>query len=238
MVETLKADGKKAKREPHQYHLTKGSQRYQRFSHWLLRRFKKLPSDQSYNISISHQKKLIWYRVAKVSSRTIFDVLKRASVVLDAEHPMWCHYPANDYNGYFRFAFVRNPWDRLVSCWLNKVVKANYYQFSEEKLIAMQDFKNFVGYVAQIDVKTCDDAHIRLQASMIDLNHVDFVGRFERFEVDFRKVLDILGIDEIEISKKNASKNRKSYHTYYDEKTKEKVAEIYKKDIQIFNYQF
>jgi len=151
---------------------------------------------------------------------------------------MWCHYPANDYGGYFRFAFVRNPWDRLVSCWLDKVVKLNHYQFSEEKLAKMQDFKNFVDHVAQIDIQTCNDPHIRLQATMIDLNHVDFVGRFERFEADFLKVLDVLGIGEIEIPKKNASQNRKTYHEYYNEATKQKVAEIYKKDIQIFSYQF
>lgn len=238
MIETVKTGGIKGKILSRETHLTKATHRYQRFSHWLLKHFKKLPSDKQYNISISHEKKLIWYRVAKVGTRTIFNALDQGGVVLDAEHSMWCHYPANDYDGYFRFAFVRNPWDRLVSCWLNKVVNSNYHQFSAAQLTYMQDFKNYVDYVAKIDVTTYKDPHIRLQATLIDMNHVDFVGRFERFEVDLKKIFSILEMGGIKIYKKNVTKNRKPYPEYYDEASQQKVAEIYRKDIQIFNYQF
>jgi len=218
--------------------LTKASQRYQRIGNWLYRRFTKIPSDKTYNISLSQEHRFIWYRVAKVASRTIFDVFDRAEVTFIAEHPYWVRYAPKQYEDYYRFTFVRNPWDRLVSCWSNKVKRTNFYDFSEADYAEMQKFENFVDFVEAQNVMTCNDPHLRMQSSLIDLNHVDFVGRFENFETDLYKVLDALNIKNIQISKKNKSSNRKPYQSYYNERTKQKVAKMYEKDIRIFNYHF
>ncbi len=43
-----------------------------------------------------------------------------------------------------------------------------------------------------------------------DLNHIDYLGRFETFEEDLTEVMDIIGIEAI-IKKKNASKRKKDY---------------------------
>lgn len=198
-----------------------------------------IPSIGRYNITLCHAHKFVWFRVAKVATRTILDVYKQANINLDAEHPHSCHYPVNLYKEYFKFAFVRNPWDRLVSCWLDKVVAHNLFEFSTDTLLKMQKFENFIDFVAHQNIDTCNE-HIRLQSQLIDLNNIDYIGRFENFEEHLAEVMQCIGIgpDSMTIGHKNASKNRLNYAQYYDDKLKQKVAEIYRKDINIFLYQY
>jgi len=210
---------------------------YQLVSSALIKYIPLLPSHERYNLSISHDKKFIWFRVAKVGTRTIFNVLESANIVLDAEHPMNCYYPQSRFEDYFKFAFVRNPWDRLVSCWHNKVLDSNIFNFSREELADMQEFSNFVEYVEHLDIERCNH-HIRLQTKLIDLNQVDFLGRFENFEQDLRFVIERLNLDQTEIPHKNVSKKRTNYREYYNDDLIEKVGKIYRRDINHFRYEF
>ncbi|MCP4142729.1 MAG: sulfotransferase family protein [Chloroflexi bacterium] len=191
------------------------------------------PSDTQYNLTVSEEKKFIWFRVGKVGSRTILDLFRQADIELAAEHPFDVHYPINSYQKYFKFAFVRNPWDRLVSCWRDKVIKRDKFNFSDSE----QEFESFVDYIAKYVDLAYGNPHIRLQSKLIDLNHIDFLGRFEAFEEDIKEVMRILDI-EASIKKKNASKRKADYRDYYTDRIKDKVAELYKQDIQIFNYKF
>ena len=150
---------------------------------------------------------------------------------------MFVHYPINLYRDYFKFAFVRNPWDRLVSAWLNKVVDCNYFGFNESDLEKMGSFGNFVDYVSTLDIENCD-LHLRLQCRLIDINHIDYLGRYESFSLDLTKVFEVLGIDQKDFVRRNASQKRKSYQEYYNERLIEKVSQIYRKDIQVFGYEY
>lgn len=217
--------------------LTLPSRMYQKFSTILIRSIPQLPSNGQYNITLCHTMKFLWFRVAKVGTRTIFDVFNQAHIELDAEHPLCCHYPTDLYRGYFKFAFVRNPWDRLVSCWQNKVVESNHFKFADDTLKKMQTFGNFVDFVERQNIEKCNN-HIRLQQKLIDMNNVDFIGRFENFNDDLSKVIEIIGIKPVTITRKNISARRLAYREYYDTGLKEKVAKIYHKDINIFNYDF
>jgi hypothetical protein len=217
--------------------LTMPSAMYQKVSSILINSFPYIPSDHRYNITICHEKKFIWFRVAKVGTKTTFRIFKKANLTLDAEHAMLCHYPVNLYRNYFKFAFVRNPWDRLVSCWHDKVVKKNAFNFSDEILLKMQDFNCFVDYVSDLDINKCNH-HIRLQSQLIDLNNIDYIGRFENFESDLSEVMQILKLGEITIEKRNASINTSHYKDYYDESLIQKVTKIYYKDIKMFSYDF
>jgi hypothetical protein len=175
--------------------------------------------------------------VAKVGTRTIFNAFEQGGLNLDAEHPMFCRYPEGLFIDYFKFAFVRNPWDRLLSCWRNKVVDSNYFKFSEELRARMQKFDRFVEYVEGLDLDQCDH-HIRRQGRLIDINNIDFVGRFERFEEDLADVLKEIGISDIAIARKNASENRLHYRQHYDDALMARVGELYKKDIKLFGYSY
>ena len=217
--------------------LTLASKFYQSYAHLMRSYWPGLPSDRPYNISLSHRHRFLWYRVAKVCTRSIFAAFDESEVTLDADHPVKCYYAPRYFSEYFKFAFVRNPWDRLASCWRNKVLERNYFDLTPDELHLLRDFGSFVDWVSTQDVETCD-MHLRLQCRLIDLDHVDFVGRFESFENDFRAVADHIRLPLSEVPHENASAPSPSFVEVYDDQTKKRVAEIYKKDIAIFGFDF
>jgi len=66
---------------------------------------------------------------------------------------------------------------------------------------------------------------------------VDFIGKVENMENDIKKCFNIIGIDVDEIPILNQS-NHENYKKYYTEKTKQIIKNIYKRDIDFFNYEF
>jgi hypothetical protein len=148
----------------------------------------------------------------------------------------WLHYPVNSFDGYFKFAFVRNPWDRLVSCWRDKVIDRNYFDFDDSEHEKMKAFENFVDYVSDLTIDDCD-RHLRSQSVLIDLNMIDYLGRMETFGEDANDIFRRLGLPEKDILQKNRSSSEQDYQEYYNKYLIEKVAQIYQRDIQIFGYQ-
>jgi len=188
-------------------------------------------------LSISHSKRFVWYRVPKVGSSSISHHFERQGVRLDVVEPRLIHLPYRRYRDYFKFAFVRNPWDRLVSCWKDKVVKLNIFEFDQSEHEHMQHFPNFVDWVARQDLETCNE-HIRLQCRMIDLSMIDFLGRLERFDDDLAQVFHRLAISRDGLKRLNVSPGNADHRRHYDERSAEVVAELYQRDIQIFGYRF
>jgi hypothetical protein len=101
----------------------------------------------------------------------------------------------------YKFCFVRNPYSRLLSAYLNKIVGNK----PQKKIILLQlgknpndisqsiSFKEFVNAVVEepismMDRHWCTQYYQTFQTG-IDFN---FIGRFEQFNTDFIKVLDCL----------------------------------------------
>lgn len=205
-----------------------------------------MPSAQSLNITISHSHRFIWYRVAKVATRSTLQGLRDQGVVFEAEHPMAVCYPLNTYDSYFKFAFVRNPWSRVVSCWKNKIVDRHlappdgvvrWRGLPDAQLQQLESFSGFVSYVESLSIDTCD-IHLRSQSKLIDLNHIDFLGRYENMEQDMEEVFVSLGLPARALPKINQSTGGETYRDHYDADLIERVARIYRRDIQIFGYTF
>jgi hypothetical protein len=108
------------------------------------------------------------------------------------------------YHRCFKFAFVRNPWDRLVSCYASKIVvpgtglrMGNYGDVALERGMP---FRKFAEAVCQIPDGEAN-LHFRSQHVFVCEDSpakrvlADFVGRFENLEEDFSFVTKMLGFN-------------------------------------------
>ena len=140
------------------------------------------------------------------------------------------------YNNYFKFAFVRNPWDRLVSTWINKTTEVfkRSYPHSTFTQATNKSFDEFVNLLKNNAFK--EDRHIVPQVFFVSPD-IDFIGKFENLQEDFNVVCDKIGIPKQQLPHKNKTKH-KHYTAYYDDETKQIVAEKYAKDIEYFGYEF
>jgi hypothetical protein len=187
------------------------------------------PYFSGYHLTISDSHKFVWFRNAKVCTRTIYHLLN-TEYSINGGH---IKFDPRKYKKYFKFAFVRNPWDRVVSCYFNKVVTKSHPPFA---ICYGKSFEEFVYFINSCDL-TQVDIHIQLQTKLIPLEHVDFVGRMERFSKDIKYVLKRIGMNCGEIQRYNASKHE-HYSQYYNNITRRIIADKYKADIEAFGYQF
>jgi hypothetical protein len=143
---------------------------------------------------------------------------------------------------YFKFAFVRNPWDRLVSSYFylrNGGSGGQDQVWFEQNLVGYTDFTSFVRcWLTKENIWSW--THFKPQYYFIcdpDLRpRMDFLGRVETIDADFQYVCERLGI-AAELKRTNPS-NHGHYSQYYTDELRERVATVYAKDIAIFGYEF
>ena len=138
--------------------------------------------------------------------------------------------PPDVYASLFKFAFVRNPWDRLVSryAYLLHNEKHPRHEF-------VQKMKGFDDYVAWEIRRGKFFQHTYVTGSDGKLI-VDFIGHYERLPEDFAMVCSQLGVSA-DLPRANASSHR-DYRTYYSDVTRELVRNYFKRDIELFGYDF
>ena len=136
----------------------------------------------------------------------------------------------NIWPNYFKFAFVRNPWDRMISSWswLIKTKKIKKMGFKE--FVMKYPFKS-----PGADWHTLPQ-YIHICDKKLHLM-VDFIGRFENLNKDFEKICDKINIHKGNLPHKKKT-NHKPYWEYYDSHTIKRCAEIFKRDIAMFGYKF
>jgi hypothetical protein len=144
---------------------------------------------------------------------------------------------------YYKFTFVRNPWDRLVSTYFF-LKKGGLTEkdriWADSHLGSYSDFDSFVkGWLSEENIS--NSLHFQHQHRFLEDEkgeiHLDFIGRFENIEADFLTISAKLGIDK-KLKKSNASDRNEDYQFYYNDLTRTIVSEVYEKDIRLFNYKF
>ncbi len=143
---------------------------------------------------------------------------------------------------YFKFTFVRNPWDRMVSL-------LKYGQFYGVSL-DIQDIirsENYFMYFKKIEY----DKRYFNENQFNDFNTInesvyqnifgvemDFIGKFENLEEDFSEICLINNIINKKLPHVEKSHHRKNYNQYYDSESIQLIEKKYNKDIKLFNYEF
>lgn len=144
------------------------------------------------------------------------------------------------YDRFYKFSFVRNPWERMLSYYLwrrsNKWGKEAHTRNFEEWLQYIRIHRN--------DSKT-DHQKNFLKAIMqqYDFLHdgngitLDFIGRMENFEKDFERIIEHTETKH-KILPKALKQNRRHYSFYYNKPARQLVEKLYHKDIEEFGYSF
>lgn len=188
---------------------------------------------------ISHKYKAIFIHVPKTGGKSIANALSKCqfkSISLQS--------PTNDddatgayrmgtarrgkrsvsdeiWNTYYKFAFVRNPYDRCIS---------NYFYLKYHKTMSFADF-------IKKDLLRVNDIwhHELTQTTHLydNGNYPDFIGRFEDLQCDFDHVCDAIGIPHMTLPHLNSS-NRNTI--YIDDHMQLSIYEKYKEDFDNFNY--
>ena len=185
----------------------------------------------------------LFIHVPKAAGRS---VVRGLYDVRSVEHATVEWYQALDsqrYSAYFCFTFVRNPWDRLVSAYtyLCKGGGPSNQEDSEwgQRLLQYTDFDAFVCEWLRTDTAM---HHILFTPQHLFLSdrfgniELDFIGRFENLAEDYRTVAErIPGAGELpHINRSNST----PYTEFYTERSRNIVAEVYARDIELFGYAF
>jgi len=230
-----------------------------------------------YEVIVHHGNKAIYYPVAKVANSS----LKALSAeIISGDVPeslkkrngwkpysIFRHYDGKRFlrksnllmpasravrlQGYWSYGFVRNPWDRLVSCYKDKInndksdsayVNGVYQGFVRYGDLFHRDmsFPEFAAAVCSISDKDSNH-HFKSQYEFFYVGNkmkVDFVGKFENLSSDFEFVKGVCGYPEGLSLPHHMKTDGGSYKDYYSEELVELVRKRYYMDVNLFGYEF
>lgn len=148
----------------------------------------------------------------------------------------------------FKFCFVRNPYTRLLSAYLDKIKKStpikneftNYIEKNYSRIVNEIDFDLFVNIVCEQSTKQMN-RHWRIQYYQTLSNNIsyDFIGKFEKFDDDFLFLLEKIkpGTKQFIASWQNHATNANQVISqYYNPTLIETVKEKFAIDFEFFNY--
>jgi hypothetical protein len=189
---------------------------------------------KEYNVIVSDKKKYVYFRIPKVATVSIGMILKENTNI---SHESFDSYWNTNWNTYFKFSIVRNPWDRLLSCFLDKTKKSigTIWEMEFYKPLSNFSFDQFIEMLTPKYISY--DGHLKQQVELIDTNNIDYLGRFENINYDLKNILDTLNISVQNIPKENTTEHT-HYHDYYNTKTRNLVYNLYKEDIEAFKYEY
>lgn len=178
---------------------------------------------------IDNDKKILFVHIPRTggssikSSLDLHDKLfKKSPSFLDYHTPF--RNIDNIYDSYFKFTFVRNPWDRFVSLYFfNKSTR--YQKMFPNRLTTLiakkYEFKEWLDIFPYRKFQQVDYGVLEL----------DFIGRYETIQDDFNTIFNKkLNVEN--------STDKKHYSYYYDDEGVDKVYTLAKLDINTFKYEF
>jgi len=161
------------------------------------------------------------------------------------------------YPGYRTFTVVRNPWDRLVSCFKDKILSEYDVRFGTRPGIhdgldrynhvlrrrifyEEMPFSDFVRAIGKIP-DSLSDEHFRSQYRMFATPRgsllVERIIKFENLHAELTSLLHELGADAFNVDHLNKSL-KLDYRDFYTPELAEAVGRIYEKDVKLLDYTF
>ena len=135
---------------------------------------------------------------------------------------------------YYKFAFVRNPWSRLVSCYAyDNLVTKDFQLGGKFHGISFKNYihERFTNGEAHWSCPQVD--YLKIDGYLV----TDFIGRCENMQADFDFVCKAVGLPQIQLPRHRKTKH-KPYQEYYDKESEEAVRIAFQRDIDEFEYTF
>jgi hypothetical protein len=139
---------------------------------------------------------------------------------------------AEAFEGYLKFCFVRNPFDRFVS-YCAFMTRGQPELFDGDPRGVMRRILHEVRplghvlFLPQASFVTDDDGTLL----------ADEVGRVEQMQASYDAICARVGIPSRALARVNAS-GRGDYRRYYDQALVDDVGDLYRRDLELFGYGF
>lgn len=163
-----------------------------------------------------------------------------------------------DFAKLFKFAFVRNPWDRFISLYNYARLEESYYHSAINPEKSLHGKHLDYDLLKNASLKEC--AYFLIEGKLkhdkywnqwspqytwiTDINGnqlVDYLGKIENIEQDFIYITKRLGLDsKLDFCNSSTNKVNSSflYRDIFDKETQQIVSKFYQKDIELFGYEF
>lgn len=222
------------------------------------------PADEvDYLCNIGRRYSFLYFEVPKVACSSIKRTLQLLEATGDRPAPGNVHDKANspligplssglssdqlfNASGLFRFAFVRNPFSRILSCYLEKIVKHVQERVHHHRLLGFSQSEpvTFAEFLQAVDrVKDRNrEIHWKSQSGLLGGPAIGyhFIGRFENLDADFRNVLTQIGIPQdklfLESITHHATNAESKLREYFGPAETALVQKIYAADFERFSY--
>jgi hypothetical protein len=184
---------------------------------------------------INHKHKFIFIHIPKnagTSIRNSFNIKGYDKKVVSKRYPHSTCSEIKQYcgekvwNEYYKFAFIRNPFDRLVSFYHFHKSDQYKHKIGRERAFN-QSFKEWV-----MDINDLNVTHS--QSYYLD-EEINFIGRYENLQNDFNKVCKATKIAEYTLPHYNKSEH-KGWQHYYDDDLQDFVYNRYRLDFNRFTF--
>ncbi|MGF1489030.1 MAG: sulfotransferase family 2 domain-containing protein [Prochloraceae cyanobacterium] len=164
------------------------------------------------------------------------------------------------WHSYYKFVFVRNPWDWVLSQYNQNFCKIGSNKYKLGLVLHnlfLQPHPNIDMRRERYFLKRDFDLHWNFQKRRRGIKEeknsfqyqfvrdsngnklVDYIGRYENLKADLERVFNKVGLEHIKLPVANKSHGKSlSYRDYYREDTKALVADKYREDIALFGYEF
>lgn len=179
---------------------------------------------------ILKEKKIIFIHAPRTSGTSIEKSILNGKLVPDTmKHLRASQFKKmfhEDWDKFYKFTIVRNPWDRVISM---------YHQpyFKEIGFLSGKPLKYFLD-----NYKPAPWEH-GIQCSDYADTDMDLVIKFEDRTAGLEKLfLDTQIRVDNNVKERSTKREQKHYSEYYDDKTKEIVGNIFSEDIRQYDYSF
>jgi len=209
---------------------------------------------------INHNKKFMFFHLYKcggtsvrrfIADNTIdtIEVHTGHALPIDMKRQMEIDGNPQAFDEYFKFTFIRNPFDFIVSTYFYAKYSANHFMHKDIVGHGM-NIEKFIPYymqhrendIAKKDQLFGQNRVVTIKDWLLDSNGsflVNHIGKVETIDRDMALITNRLGIGLNEVPKENVNANRDiGYRQYYSGRARKMIEKHFEWELDVFEYEF